>query len=100
MISFALLPSEDAGRELAARARARRLAQNLTLEGLAARSGVALGTLKRFERTGMVSLVSFVRLSVALKDEAALDGLLAEREFETLEDVLKPAARPKRGRIK
>ena len=43
-ISFALLSSEEIGRELGSRARVRRLGQNLTLEGLAARSGVAFGT--------------------------------------------------------
>jgi transcriptional regulator with XRE-family HTH domain len=100
MISFKLMPSEDIATELALRLKHRRLAQNFTLEGLARRSGVPLGTLKKFERTGQIALVSFIRLVVALKDEAALESLLLEQEFETLDEVLQSGKKPKRGRIK
>jgi len=85
--------------ELANRAKGRRLSLDLTLEGLAKRSGVALGTLKKFERTGHISLISFIRLSVALNDDAALERLLIEPEYDTLEDVLEVKKRRKRGRI-
>ncbi len=99
-MTFAMLPSEDIAAELAARLKSRRLARNLTLEGLAKRSGVPLGTLKKFERSGQIALVSFIRLVVVLKDEAALEKLLLERTFETLEEVLGSGKKPKRGRIK
>ena len=100
MTSFSIMSFEDIAAELALRLRNRRLAQNLTLEGLARRSGVALGTLKKFERTGRIALVSFIRLAVTLNDEAALAGLLLEQKFETLDEVLQSGNRPKRGRIK
>ena len=100
MESFSIMSFEDIAAELAVRLRNRRLAQNLTLEGLARRSGVALGTLKKFERTGQIALVSFIRLVVTLNDEAALAGLLLEQKFETLDEVLQSGNRPKRGRIK
>ncbi len=99
MTSFSIMSFEDIATELAVRLRNRRLAQNLTLEGLARRSGVALGTLKKFERTGQIALVSFIRLVVTLNDEAALAGLLLEQKFETLDEVLQSGNRPKRGRI-
>ncbi len=99
MTSFSIMSFEDIAAELAVRLRNRRLAQNLTLEGLARRSGVALGTLKKFERTGQIALVSFIRLVVTLNDEAALAGLLLEQKFETLDEVLQSGNRPKRGRI-
>jgi len=95
-----MLSSEDMAAELAARLKSRRLAQKLTLEGLARRSGVPLGTLKKFERTGRISLLSFIRLVVVLKDEAALEGLLLEQKFETLGEVLEGGKKPQRGRIK
>jgi len=98
-MSFALLTSEEIGAELAKRAKGRRLSLDLTVEGLAKRSGVALGTLKKFERTGQISLISFIRLAVALKDDAALEKLLLEAEYDTLEDVLKSKKPRKRGRI-
>jgi len=100
MISFNLMTPEDITIEMALRLRNRRLAQNLTLEGLARRSGVALGTLKKFERTGQIALVSFIRLVITLKDEAALEKILLEQEFETLDEILQSGKKPKRGRIK
>ena len=100
MISFNILSSEDIAAELATRLRNRRLAQNLTLEGLARRSGVALGTLKKFEHTGQIALVSFIRLVITLKDESALENLLLEQKFETLDEILQSGEKPKRGRIK
>ena len=98
-MSFAMSSSEGMATALSARLKSRRLEQNLTLKGLAQRSGVALGTLKKFERTGQISLLSFIRLLVALKGEAALEALLVEREFETLDEVLASVKKPKRGRI-
>jgi len=100
IMTFAMLPSEDIAAELAVRLKSRRLAQNLTLEGLAKRSGVPLGTLKKFERTGQIALKSFIRLAVVMKDEAALEKLLLEQPFETLGEVLGSGSKPKRGRIK
>ena len=100
MISFNLMAPEDIATEIALRLRNRRLAQNLTLEGLARRSGVALGTLKKFERTGQIALVSFIRLVITLKDEAALENILLEQKFETLDEILQSGKKPKRGRIK
>jgi transcriptional regulator with XRE-family HTH domain len=94
------MPSEDVAAEIAVRLKNRRLAQNLSQEGLARRSGVALGTLKKFERTGQIALVSFIRLVITLKDEAALENLLIEPEFETLDEILQSGKKPKRGRIK
>lgn len=96
---MALSSSDEIAMELAKRAKGRRLSLDLTLEGLARRSGVALGTLKKFERTGNISLVSFIRLSIALNDDAALERLLLEPEYDTLEDVLEVKKKRKRGRI-
>ena len=100
MISFTIMSSGDIAAEMAVRLRNRRLAQNLTLEGLARRSDVPLGTLKKFERTGRIALVSFIRLVITLKDEAALENLLLEQKFETLDEILQSGKKPKRGRIK
>ena len=99
-MAFVLLSSEDTAFELASRVRSRRLTQRLTQEGLSSRSGVPLGTLKKFERTGQIAFVSFIRLVVALGDEAALEKLLLEQKFETLDEVLDVKKKPKRGTIK
>ena len=98
MISTLSSPPEIAA-ELAERLKSRRLTLNLSQRGLALRSGVPLGTLKKFERSGAISLISFIRLLVALREEAALDKLLADPGFESLDDVLAPPRTRLRGRI-
>ena len=95
---YTIMPPSDVAVDLANRLKGRRLARNLTQEGLARRSGVALGTLKKFERTGAISLVSFIRLVIALGEEAALERLMADQEFETLDQVLAVRTSRKRGR--
>jgi len=100
MIAFSILSPTEIALEVAARLKSRRLAQQLTQEGLARRSGVPLGTLKKFERSGQIAFVSFIRLAIALKDEGALENLLLEEEFASLDELLERDKRPKRGRIK
>lgn len=99
IVPFRMLSTQEILKELSSRLRSRRLARNLTQKGLALRSGVSLGTLKKFEHTGRISLTSFVLLVVALRDEEALEGLLLEEKFKTIEDVLNADKKPKRGRI-
>ncbi|MCE2407070.1 MAG: hypothetical protein J4G19_06165 [Pseudomonadales bacterium] len=76
------------------------MAQNLTQAGLAARSGVPLGTLKKFEHSGSISLVSFVRLLVALDEQHGLERLLESNDREaTLDQLLSTSNVRKRGRL-
>lgn len=84
--------------ELAARARARRLEANLTQQGLASRSGVSLGSLKRFERTGAASLEVVARIALALGVADGFTQLLAPRELRSLDELLATAPRRQRGR--
>ncbi|NJK61506.1 MAG: helix-turn-helix transcriptional regulator [Synechococcaceae cyanobacterium SM2_3_1] len=84
------------------RARSRRLQLKLTQEGLASRSGVSLGTIKRFERTGEISLSSLLQLALVLDALDDFQHLFQEKEAlpQSLDEILnKPKAR-QRGRIK
>ena len=94
-----MLSSDEITRAIATRLKRRRLAHQLTQRGLANRSGVSLGTLKKFERTGQISLQSFVRLAIALQDERALEDLMREQKFSTLDEVLDTDKKRQRGRI-
>ena len=97
-MSLKLAPPDEVAAELAARARARRLALRLTQAGLAERSGVPLATLRKFERTGRIALTSFVRIALTLGDEAALDGLLRDRAgYSSLSEVMDARPARKRG---
>ena len=51
---------------IASRFKARRLAMNLTQRELAARSGLTLSSLKRFEREGLIALDSLLNLALVL----------------------------------
>ncbi|MEZ5817401.1 MAG: helix-turn-helix transcriptional regulator [Hyphomicrobiaceae bacterium] len=56
----------------------RRLALNLTQSGLATRSGVTLGSLKRFETKGLIAFDSLLKLALVLEclddfDKIAVD---------------------------
>ena len=53
-------------KDVALRVKSKRLALNLTQEGIALRSGVSLGSLKRFESTGQISLESLLKLAHAV----------------------------------
>ena len=52
--------------ELALRVKTKRLSQNLSQSGIASRSGVSLGSLKRFESTGQISLESLLKIALSL----------------------------------
>jgi transcriptional regulator with XRE-family HTH domain len=86
------------------RFRARRLAMNLSQAGLAKRSGVTLGSLKRFERTGLIAFDSLLKLAlvlgclgdferIAVDDDSALAG-------RSLDDILAESRTRQKGRLK
>lgn len=95
---LSLISPGDVVASLASRARDRRLREGLTQAALADRSGVSLGSLKRFERTGEVSLGSLVRIAFALGAEDGFDGLFAPLSFQTLDEVLAEPRKRARGR--
>ena len=56
---------------------------------LAEKSGVSLGSLKRFEQTGDISLYSLAKLSIALGVEDELDELFSRVEFTSIEEIIR-----------
>lgn len=79
-------------------ARNRRIALGLTQAELAARSGVPLGTLKRFERLGEVSLSTLLALAEALDALAGFHGLFPLPEARSLDELDRQARPPARAR--
>jgi len=96
------LPNEVLN-EISARARARRKAFRLSQETLAARSGVSLGSVKRFERIGQISLESLLKIAVTLDALKDFDVPFAAKVAEevSLDDILKETtSRPRRKSLK
>lgn len=73
---------------IAARVKARRLELDLTQEGLAARAGVKFATYRRFEQTGEISLKGLLQIGFALHALSDFEALFAQRQYQTLDDVL------------
>ena len=72
---------------------AKRMAQlrkrrKISQKELAVRSGVSLGSLKRFEQSGEISLQSLTKLAIALGVEGELEDLFSEVPFASIEEVL------------
>ena len=62
--------------------------KKITQKQLAARSGVSLGSLKRFEQSGEISLQSLTKIAIALDVENELESLFDNVPFASIEEVI------------
>jgi len=92
-----LYSTPDICRAVASAARLQRLRLNLSRASLAKRSGVAEGSIVRFERTGAISLKSLVDIAVALAAEDDFFRLFQAPATPSI-DALQSRATRKRGR--
>ncbi|MDP1623178.1 MAG: helix-turn-helix transcriptional regulator [Bacteroidales bacterium] len=83
---------------IADRVRRRRLSANLTQQALSIRSGVSLGTLKRFENLHEISLKHLLMLAVALQATDEFSELFPDPPYRDIDDVLKEQQVKKRQR--
>ncbi|MBW6489106.1 MAG: helix-turn-helix domain-containing protein [Sulfurimonas sp.] len=104
MLSININTPQSVMQHLAENFKQKRLALNLTQEGLASKSGVSLGSLKRFENSSQISLESLLKLSVVL---GCLDDFMnitktKENSFSSLDELLQTKEKPlkKRGKLK
>ena len=90
MLSFLPPTPSEMMETLKTKFRARRKALGYTQAELATCSGVSLGSLKRFERTGQISLESLLKLALVLECLEGFDLLCErkEKEFGNIEEVL------------
>ena len=51
-------------------------------------SGVSLGSLKRFEQTGEISLISLTKIAFALGLENEMEALFSEAPFLSIEEIM------------
>ena len=79
---------EEINMEMASRMVQLRKRKKISQKALAAKSGVSLGSLKRFEQQGEISLQSFTKLAIALEVEGELENLFTEVPFDSIEEVI------------
>lgn len=82
--------------ELACRAKERRKARKLTQSRLAERSGVSLGSVKRFEQTGEISLASLLKIAMVLNCLSDFETLFVKAEYSSIEEVIHEKRRANR----
>ena len=87
-------------RKLAGRVKQNRLELNLSQFALAAKSGVSMGSLKRFEHSGEISLKNLVLLAVALDSTEEFSSLFNKQQYQSIDELLnkKKSGIAKRGR--
>ena len=99
ILSFISNSPNEVATQLATRVKARRLELNLTQEGLATRAGIKFATYRRFEQTGEISLRGLIQIAFALNTLSELDNLFAQKQYQSLDDVLnEQKANRKRGK--
>jgi transcriptional regulator with XRE-family HTH domain len=87
MIPLELQTPAEVVAGIAERARALRISRGWTQRELADRSGVALETLRRFERTGKIAVERLVRIAFVLDAVGPLGELFAPPPAKTLKDL-------------
>ena len=104
MLSINIQTPETVMEILRDKFKTRRLSLKLTQEGLAKRSGVSLGSIKRFENTTEISLHSLLKIALVLEclDDFTTIAEPKQDEVTSIEELLKskPLKVPKRGSIK
>ena len=89
ILAFDVLSPSEIALQIAARVKTRRLELNLTQEGMAARAGLKFATYRRFEQTGEISLKGLLQIGFALNVLSEFDVLFAQKQYQSLDDVLK-----------
>lgn len=77
----------EINRGIASRLRVVRKRRKISQARLSEKSGVSLGSVKRFESTGEISLVSLTKLAIALGVENELKQLFSNVPYLTLDEV-------------
>jgi transcriptional regulator with XRE-family HTH domain len=80
-------PAEIA-ESLAAAVRARRKEHGYSQVELSKKSGVSLGSLKRFETAHEVSLKSLIKIAIALGCEDDFAQLFAKKHYRSIQEVI------------
>lgn len=81
--------AEELDKELAKRVRNIRKRRSISQERLATMSGVSYASIKRFESTGQISLVSLTKLAMALNLDDELRELFTQVPYQNIEEVIR-----------
>ncbi len=73
---------------IAERIRSIRKRRKISQKRLSEKSGVSLGSVKRFETSGKISLLSLTKIAIALEISNEIEDLFQEIPFLSIEEIL------------
>lgn len=79
---------EELDQKLAQRVRKIRKRRSITQEKLASISGVSYGSIKRFETTGKISLLSLTKIAIALDLADELRNIFTQVPYKDIQEVI------------
>ena len=85
-------------KKLALRLQKRRLFLNMSQKSLAEKSGVSLGSIKRFENSGEISLKHLLKLALVLDALDEFHDLFPTKEYNSIDDIIKNRKQKERKR--
>ncbi len=78
----------DIAKELVERIKQHRKKLKISQAQLAIKSGVSLGSIKRFESKYEISLNSFIKILIALNLEQDLENLFTQKSYNSIDEVI------------
>ena len=78
----------DIAKELVERIKQHRKKLKISQAKLASKSGVSLGSIKRFESKHEISLNSFIKILIALNLEQDLENLFTQKSYNSIDEVI------------
>ncbi len=78
----------DIAKELVEKIKQHRKKLKISQAQLASKSGVSLGSIKRFESKYEISLNSFIKILIALNLERVLENLFTQRSYNSIDEVI------------
>ena len=81
-------PNEIA-RNLADKIKEHRKKLKISQEVLAQKSGVSLGSIKRFETKYEISLQSFIKIAIALDLDKDIETLFTQKTYNSIDEIIK-----------
>ena len=78
----------DIAKELVEKIKQHRKKLKISQAQLAVKSGVSLGSIKRFESKYEISLNSFIKILIALNLEQDLENLFTQKNYNSINEVI------------
>jgi len=78
----------DLGSLIMENMRARRKSYNLSMQRLSELSGVSFGSIRRFEETGEISLMSLLKIAIALDCADEFEELFKQAEPMSIKEII------------